>query len=125
MCLGEASIAGERKSFSSADVSVPAPRPVFLHGLWRSGSTYLWSRFRMSEAARCFYEPLHHGLARLTAERIAHDTPEKIDGNRHPALSDPYFLEFAPLLGLRGVRGFRDDLAYDRFALVLANRIPG
>jgi hypothetical protein len=78
----------------------------------------------MSEDARCFYEPLHHGLARLTAERIAYDTPEKIAGNGHPALSDPYFREFAPLLGLRGVRGFREDLAYDRFALNPAEAHP-
>jgi hypothetical protein len=117
MYLGESPVAGERKSFSSSEFSAAAPRPVFLHGLWRSGSTYLWSRFRTSDAARCFYEPLHHGLARLTAERIAHDTPEKIGGNRHPALSEPYFREFAPLIGLRGVRGFREDLAYERFAL--------
>ena len=114
----------EPRSFSTA--SAPASsqvnagrtaHPVFVHGLWRSGSTYLWSRFRMLQETRCFYEPLHHGLARLTPARIAKDTPEKIGDNRHPALTDPYFLEFAPLIDVRGVRFYREDMAYDRYAL--------
>jgi hypothetical protein len=102
---------------SARTLAGPPGRPIFLHGLWRSGSTYLWSRFRMLQEARCFYEPLHHGLARLSLARIAQDTPEKIGGNRHPALTDPYFLEFAPLVGVRGVKFYREDLAYDRYAL--------
>jgi len=99
-------------------------RPVFLHGMWRSGSTYLWSRFRALPETQCFYEPLHHGLAKLTRSRIAHDTPEQISANRHPSLSQPYFSEFSSLIGIRGVRGYRRDLAYDRFVLDAADRHP-
>lgn len=99
-------------------------RPVFLHGMWRSGSTYLWSRFRAAPQTQCFYEPLHHGLARLTKSRIDHDTPAQISANRHPSLSLPYFSEFAPLIGGRGVRGYRRDLAYDRFALDAPDEHP-
>ncbi len=97
----------------------PSPallRPVFLHGLWRSGSTYIWSRFRVAEGSLCYYEPLHDGLRRLTIERIRRDTPDAIQSNRHPAMAQPYFAEFAPLVAGRGVRGYRRRFAYDDFA---------
>ena len=95
----------------------PAPlRPVFLHGLWRSGSTYVWSRFRAAEATTCYYEPLHDGLRRLTLERIRRDTPDTVQNNHHPAMAQPYFAEFAPLVEGRGVRGYRRRFAYDDFA---------
>jgi hypothetical protein len=90
---------------------------VFLHGMWRSGSTFLWTRFREDPQTCCFYEPLHHSLCKLTPERIAQDTAERITASRHPAMADPYFAEFAPLVGGKGVRGFRKRLAYDRFVL--------
>ena len=108
----------ERRSFAApSEVAVGRQRPVFLHGMWRSGSTYLWSRFRAAPNACCFYEPLHHGLSKLTRERIERDTAERISGNRHPSLAEPYFAEFAPLIGRRGVRDFHRNLAYDRFVM--------
>lgn len=61
-------------------------RPIFLHCVWRSGSIYLWSRFRQADSTHCFYEPLHHGLAKLTAARIARADPTVVQANRHPAL---------------------------------------
>ena len=95
----------------------PAPlRPVFLHGLWRSGSTYVWSRFRVAEGSLCYYEPLHDGLRRLTLERIRRDTPAAAQSNHHPAMAQPYFAEFAALVAGRGVRGYRRRFAYDDFA---------
>ncbi len=92
--------------------------------MWRSGSTYLWSRFRSLDDTYCFYEPLHHGLAKLTEKRISRDTPEQIIANRHPSLAQPYFSEFSPLIARRGVRHYAADLAYDRFALDAAARHP-
>lgn len=89
-------------------------RPVFLHGMWRSGSTFVWSRFRAAEGTLCFYEPLQNGLGRLNRRRLGSaPTPDM----RHPEIGAPYFAEFEPLLGLRGVRGYRQRFAYDRFAL--------
>ena len=94
-----------------------AHRPIFLHSLWRTGSTYVWSRFRAAEGARCYYEPLHDGLARLNRRRIARGTAEIVEQNSHPQLNAPYFAEYAPLLAARGVRGYRPRFAYSRFAL--------
>jgi len=92
-------------------------RPIFIHSLWRTGSTYVWSRFRAAEQTRCYYEPLHDGLARLTADRIARGTSEIVEQNNHPQLAQPYFAEFGPLVAGRGVRGYRRRFAYNRFAL--------
>ncbi len=95
----------------------PAPlRPIFLHGLWRSGSTYVWSRFRAADNVVCYYEPLHDGLARLTEGRIQRDTPAAVQTNHHPALAQPYFAEFAPLVEGRGVRNYQRRFAYTHFA---------
>lgn len=92
-------------------------RPVFLHGMWRSGSTYVWSRFRACNETYCYYEPLNHGLGRLTTARIDRDTPEITATNGHPSLSRPYFAEYEPLIKGRGVAGFRPRFSYSRFIL--------
>ncbi len=92
--------------------------PVFLHGMWRSGSTYIWSRFRACPDTYCFYEPLNYGLNRLTRKRITRDTPERAAANSHPALSQPYFAEYAPLLKFpKGVKAFRKRMSYNNFVL--------
>ncbi len=92
-------------------------RPVFLHGAWRSGSTYYWSRFRAAPDTVCFYEPLHHGLAKLTPKRIARGGEDAMAALRHPPLNAPYFAEYAPLILGRGVQGYRSSLAYERYHL--------
>lgn len=68
--------------------------PVFVHSLWRSGSTYIFSKFRALQNFYCYQEPLHEALL------FAVTDPEKllVDGNfsfnfNHPRLQDPYFLE--------------------------------
>ena len=99
-------------------------RPIFLHGMWRSGSTYVWSRFRTSGETLCFYEPLHGGMGRLTRARLERETPEVGRELRHPPLAHPYFAEYAPRLGRRGVRMFREGFARDRFVLGAQDRHP-
>jgi hypothetical protein len=37
-------------------------KPIFLHGLWRCGGTYVWNKFRQNSDYICFYEPLHEDL---------------------------------------------------------------
>ena len=92
--------------------------PVFLHGLWRSGSTYVWSCFRRAHGAYGYFEPVYPGLAKLTPARIARaDWRVSVADNRHPELDAPYYDEYAPLLRRRGVRGFQRRFAFDRFAL--------
>jgi hypothetical protein len=104
--------------------SAPGHRPIFVHSLWRTGSTYVWSRFRAAPGTRCFYEPLHDGLARLTRARIGRANAETVEQNRHPELLAPYFTEFAPLVAGRGVRGYVRRFAYDRFVLAADDEDP-
>ena len=99
--------------------------PIFLHGLWRSGSTYVWSRFRALKSAYSYFEQLYPGLARMTPSRLNRGPwRDAVAANRHPELEEPYFAEFSPLLRRRGVKGFDRRFAFDRFALGPDDRHP-
>lgn len=41
---------------------------VFIHSLFKSGSTYIWYKFRKSENTVCFYEPFHHYLLSINQD---------------------------------------------------------
>ena len=100
------------------DLNTQNTTSVFLHGLWRSCTTYIWSRFRASPKAYCYYEPLHEGLARLNPKRIANGTTELMQSSGHPVMAQPYFAEFTPLLKTkRGVKNYDVSFAYDRYIL--------
>jgi hypothetical protein len=107
-----------RVAASAKPAQIDAPtEPVFLHALWRSGSTYVWSRFREAPGTRAFYDPLNIDLAKLTAAKIARITPAASPHLRHPLMDEPYFAEFAPLLAGKGVHGYSRDLAVERMFL--------
>lgn len=90
--------------------------PVFLHGGWRCGSTYVWNRFRASPLTTCFYEPFAERLASSSKKRIARDTASGWDSH-HPPMSAPYRNEYVPLLRhfRRGVIGYREEFALARY----------
>jgi hypothetical protein len=100
------------------------PRSVFLHGMWRCGSTFVWSRFRSLGQTVCFYEPLHHGLSRLTPRRLSRAAAGETDDLRHPQMERPYFDEYAPLLGGRGTRRFQRQFAFGDFVLPPSRPAP-
>jgi hypothetical protein len=86
--------------------------------MWRSGSTFLWSRFRASPDTCCFFEPLYAGLARLTPSRLNGPSwRDAVADNRHPALSAPYYSEYGPLIRGRGVKDYRREFSFNRYAL--------
>ncbi|MHB8284446.1 MAG: hypothetical protein ACYDD1_07195 [Caulobacteraceae bacterium] len=94
--------------------------------MWRSGSTYLWSRFREAPGAYCYFEPLYAGLAKLTPTRLqGPDWREAVSDNRHPALSAPYYAEYAPLIDRRGVKDYKRELSFHRYALTPETSDPG
>jgi hypothetical protein len=98
--------------------------PIFLHGMWRSGTTYVWSQFRRAPGAVCFYEPLHDALSRLSHGRLARNGGYNVEALGHDPLSAPYFAEFAPLIGIRGVRGYRTRFALERLVMRPDDRHP-
>lgn len=88
--------------------------PVFLHGGWRCGSTYVWNKFRAHDAVLAFYEPFNERLARCTARAIAGDT-QRAWNSRHPQLTAPYFAEYLPLIDHRGVTRYEERFALRRY----------
>ncbi len=92
-------------------------KPIFVHSLFRSGSTYIFDVFRRSNLGYwCYQEPLHEHI------RHAKDAPElllAIDSNtnpdwHHPALQKPYFWELYQIKDeIAGL--FKKEFSYDWF----------
>jgi hypothetical protein len=83
---------------------------VFLQTGFRTGGTWLWSRFRANTETLCFCEPLNEALEQITPAMIADLKPEN-SNLRHPTLETPYFEEFVPLLNDcgKGVKAYRTE----------------
>ena len=93
--------------------------PLFIHGWWRSSSTYLWSKFRDAEGFVALKEPFHEGFrgpldARLNFALTNHN---EIIALNHPRLEDQsYFTEYVPLIR-RGLPGVSLHDVYRRYAV--------
>ena len=70
--------------------------PIFIHSLFRAGSTYLFSRLRRSDALFCYYESMHELVAWASEDvsRLDMETSaEKMQQLHHPVLEADYFDE--------------------------------
>ena len=68
--------------------------PVFIHSLFRTGSTYIWLKFRNNEQYYCYYEPFHEVLSILTRDvsnLLNEDLARDVLG--HPAIKKRYFFD--------------------------------
>lgn len=77
-------------------VRLAAGVPVFIHSLFRAGSTYIFNTFRRSAAGYwCYQEPLHEIslYARDNREILLREDASKMAMLRHPRLAAPYFRE--------------------------------
>jgi hypothetical protein len=80
-----------------SQISANTDKPIFIHSLFRAGSTYLFNVFRRSkELYWCYQEPLHELAV------VARDAPhlllelagvEQSSNYRHSSLVKPYFQE--------------------------------
>lgn len=86
---------------------------VFLHGGWRCGSTYIWSKFRNLPGVTAFYEPFSEKAAKYNAERIARNISTAWD-SRHPPLDRPYASEYLPLITGVGMPLYKERFAMRR-----------
>jgi hypothetical protein len=98
--------------------------PIFIHAMWRTGSTYVWKKFRDQPQYRAYYEPLHEslGTARpvgrlLPAALAATRTRGRNRGLRHPDLDRPYLDEYPLRWWAGGVRHFKTKFAQERYWL--------
>lgn len=91
--------------------------PIFVHSLFRSGSTYVFNAFRRATAGYwCYQEPLNEYVRHVASapERLL-----EIDGHdasllRHPLLERPYFWEFYQVRNAIAAL-FRKEFSYDGF----------
>lgn len=77
-------------------------RQLFLHSLFRAGSTYFFNKFRTDDNFVCFYEPLHQDLMKLRQNNV--DTfwgfdpsSEVTKKQNHPSLQQAHFKEYQKL----------------------------
>jgi len=93
-------------------------RPIFIHALWRTGSTYIWSRFRERPCYRTYLEPLHEIFIGTPADKLGEAcSSETAKSMRHPHDADtPCFVEFQPFLEAGGSH-FAKSFPYQRYCL--------
>lgn len=95
---------------------MPAKSPVFLHSLFRSGSTYLFDKFRRTNQFYCYQEPCNEALIDLDRQPDGFLKRPDFDSHtlRHPALTEPYFFEFHCVRDrLQGL--FRKSFSFDEY----------
>jgi tetratricopeptide (TPR) repeat protein len=106
-----------RKFLSGIAYSRLSARPVFVHAMWRTGSTYIWSKFREHSQYRAYYEPLHEILIDASAQKLGTAWSDRAtEVKRHPHLDASYFAEFEAFLEAGG-SCFGKNLAYQRYCL--------
>ncbi|AKF24360.1 hypothetical protein YH65_02325 [Sulfurovum lithotrophicum] len=94
-------------------------KTVFLHSMFRAGSTYIFNKFRSYDAFYTYYEPLHHDLVRLKKESLDIWNYDKkaTDVMNHPELGKPHFYEFHTAFGPGSecLPFYDTDFAYKEF----------
>jgi hypothetical protein len=96
---------------------------IFLDSSWRTGSTYVWSKFRAVPSTYCYFEPLNEDLEVVTPALVDIFVPWAFA--RHPKLNAPYYDEFRPLLQSdRGIQGYSVEFAYDSYLADRFVRLP-
>jgi len=90
--------------------------PIFIHALFRTGSTYVWNKFRTDGSYYCYCEPFHEYLLEYHPEEAEADFRDVPKTLSHPLLNRQYFYEF-PVRATRGVPYFKKDFSYDDYVL--------
>lgn len=91
-------------------------RPIFIHAGLRSGSSYVWTKFRDNPAVMAFYEPFSEDLGRATRQfLLTHGPHSWRSGHTETA---PYYKEYEPLLDSQGgICGFSPSFSYENYFL--------
>jgi len=97
-------------------------KPILIHSLFRTGSTYIWNKFRQNEDFCCYYEPLHHVISTFINSIIdwPYDT-SLTDKMNHPELSKTHYYEYKKLVKDNGLSIFQKSFSYDEFCNNNAN----
>jgi adenylyl-sulfate kinase len=96
-------------------------RPIFVQAMWRTGSTYIWKKFRDQPKYRAYYEPLHEALAQPSRQVLPIGSAATWSYMRHPPLDSAYFAEY-PFMPDGGAKFFEKPLSYERYFLAENDR---
>lgn len=102
-------------------------KPIFIHSLFRAGSTYLFEVFRRSgNKYWCYQEPENEILLHFVDDPSSLlDTTDSLNATlRHPKLDKPYLAEFVPVSSEIKAY-FQKEFAYDAFFLPEDIDYPG
>jgi hypothetical protein len=102
-------------------------RPVFIHALFRTGSTYIWNKFRQLPGHVCYYEPFHQLLVGVTRDNVQDALTRNFKAAGHPELDRHYLYEYEALLQPEtpGVPFFMKELSFDWFCQASGEAHPG
>jgi hypothetical protein len=89
---------------------------AFVHAWFRSGSTWLWEKFRRDENFVAYCEPLHESLPGLTPEQIKSPHVIPFEDANHPPVDRSYYYEYLPLVENSDLN-FDRVISYDRYEL--------
>ena len=89
-------------------------RAIFIHSGWRTGSTYVWTKFRHDPACLGFYEPFNEMLSAMSPTDI-YTARHDLAALKHSEIGLPYFHEYIPLLGPKGHPLFKLEFSYRNY----------
>lgn len=91
--------------------------PIYIHSLFRSGSTYVFNTFRKNEEEYlCYQEPFHEyiGLSLFDKDKLLKIDEKTSLSLRHQKLDKPYFYEYS--LNFEEIsNNFNNSLSYKNF----------
>ncbi|MDF2372043.1 MAG: hypothetical protein P1V21_14775 [Rhizobiaceae bacterium] len=89
---------------------------VFVHSWFRSGSTWLWGKFRNDSQFVAYYEPLNEELPEWTPHLLETRAARAFEGDKHPSNDKHYFYEYLNLIASDRLQ-FDKKFAFDRYFL--------
>ena len=89
-------------------------RSIFIHSGWRTGSTYVWTKFRHHPPCLGFYEPFNEMLSAMSPTDI-YTARHDLAALKHSEIGLPYFHEYIPLLGPKGHPLFKLEFSYRNY----------
>lgn len=92
--------------------SIKEKNLIFLHSLFRTGSTYFWSKFRKQKHIACYYEPLNEQLLE-EKRRVSCESAESL---KHSFIKEGYFLEYIDKIKCTNV--LKQNIIIDEFCYI-------
>jgi hypothetical protein len=103
-------------AMSAQEHDVAGTGAIFIHAMWRTGSTYFWKKFRDQESYCAYYEPLNEALLTLTENDRKAPRRKRMWKFKPTTFEQHYFCEY-PLKPEGGVPGLTPELCYKRYCL--------